>query len=106
MTTATESDGPEMTEPALNRAPSPFAATVAKQIRIQLATADRTAAELATELDMHPNTMSRRMLGHSDWSLTELLAVAKFFRVPLSTIAPDSLLDEVLDPTENEEATS
>ena len=95
---------------------SPLADAVNRTIRVELArlNMDRAAAgdpalslaKLAEMVALKPDALSRRMSGVNDWSLGELLAVARVFGVPLSTITPDSLSDAVLAPTESEETVS
>lgn len=75
-----------------------FVEVVARNIRIQAAAkgipnlADVSEAALGLK---HP-ALSKRMSGSIDWKLSELLDVARYFDVPLSVIAPDSLTEDVL----------
>lgn len=93
------SDGTEMTEQTDLQAPAdvaPFVTAVAKNIRIEAARDDVSMTELAAAVGLGQPALSRRMNGAVAWTLGDLLAVAKYFRVPLSTIAPDSLTEDVL----------
>jgi hypothetical protein len=75
--------------------PPEFVRTVARNIRSQAALKAVTQADIAGEMKLSADAFSQRMTGKTKWTLSDLLAVAKFFGVPLSTIAPDSLTEDV-----------
>jgi transcriptional regulator with XRE-family HTH domain len=87
-----------MSEPSLA---TPFAEHVARRIKILMATTGINQAAVAEAVGMSADQFSRRMSGRTDWTLTELLGVAKYFAVPLVDIAPDNAL-----PDPNEETPS
>lgn len=72
-----------------------FVERVASNIRVLIARDDTTRAAVAEAVGIGQPGFSRRMSGEVAWSLTDLLALARYFRVPLSTITPDSLTEDV-----------
>lgn len=85
-----------MTEPTPDPTIPKFVEVVAKQIRVEAAAAGVNQATIATAVGIGQPGFSRRMNGDIGWAFAELLAVARYFRVPLSTITPDSLTEDVL----------
>lgn len=73
-----------------------FVEVVAAQIRVLIAREDTTRSAVAEAVGIGQPGFSRRMAGEVAWSLSDLLAVAKHFRVPLSTIIPDTLTEDVI----------
>ena len=73
----------------------PIVAEVAKNIRMLAARDDISLTALGEAIGLKQPALSKRMNGTVTWSLTDLLAVARYFRVQMSTIAPDSLTNEV-----------
>jgi transcriptional regulator with XRE-family HTH domain len=83
-----------MTEQADLQAPAdvpPFVTTVAKNIRRAALDDDVSMTELAAAVGLGQPALSRRLNGSVAWTLGDLIAVARYFRVPLSRLAPDSL---------------
>lgn len=76
--------------------PPAFVAEVAKQIRILAARDALSLTEVGAAVNLRHPALSKRMSGDVAWSLTDLLALARYFRVPLSTITPDSLTEDVI----------
>jgi transcriptional regulator with XRE-family HTH domain len=89
-----------MSEPTLA---SPFAEHVARRIKILMATTGVYQSTVAEAVGMSLDQFSRRMSGRTEWSLADVLAVARYFEVPLSDIAPDHALPL---PEKTEETTS
>jgi transcriptional regulator with XRE-family HTH domain len=88
-----------MTEQTELQAPDdvpPFVTAVAKNIRVEAARHGVSLTELAVAIGLRQPALSRRMSGEVTWSLGEVLAVARHFSVPLSTITPDTLTEDVL----------
>jgi hypothetical protein len=75
---------------------SSFVQVVARNIRVEAARRHVSLTTVATAIDLGQPALSRRMGGTVEWSLAEVLAVARYFGVPLSTIAPDSLTNDAL----------
>jgi transcriptional regulator with XRE-family HTH domain len=73
-----------------------FVTAVAKNIRVEAARDDVSLTELAAAVGLGQPALSRRMNGTVAWTLSDLVAVARYFRVPLSTLAPDSLVEDAL----------
>lgn len=71
-----------------------FVPVVARQIRILAAAEGITMTALGEAVGLRHPTFAKRMAGDVAWSLGDLIAVARYFRVPLSTITPDTLTEE------------
>lgn len=83
----------QTTEEPTDRAP--FVAVVARNIRVLAAAEGITITALGEQINLRHPALSKRMAGDVQWTLTDLLAVARYFRVPLSTITPDTLTEDV-----------
>ncbi len=74
---------------------------VSKRIRMAMIGADRKRADLRTALaattrdgePMSDSAVGRRLDGDLPWNVLELVAVARFLQVPLSTLIPDTLTE-------------
>ncbi len=75
--------------------PPAYIEVVARQIRVLAARDALSLTEVGAAVNLRHPALSKRMSGDVAWSLTDLLALARYFRVPLSTIAPDSLTEDV-----------
>jgi len=65
---------------------------VGDAVRAELARKRRTQAELAAALNLNAGTVSRRLAGDVEFTVTEVVAAAMWLGVPLSTfIPPDDL---------------
>lgn len=72
-----------------------YVAVVARNIRVLAAAENISVTALGEGIGMRHPTLAKRMAGDVGWSLADLLAVARYFRVPLSTITPDTLTEDV-----------
>lgn len=81
-----------MTEQTTTEKPD-YVAVVARQIRVCAAVEGITMTALGEAIGLRHPTFAKRMAGDVAWSLADLLAVARYFRVPLSAITPDTLTD-------------
>lgn len=57
--------------------------SVTANIRAELARRDLRQPDLATALNMHPMSVSKRMTGQVGWSIDEVQAAADWFGIPL-----------------------
>jgi hypothetical protein len=73
-----------------------FVEVVARQIRILAARDNVSLSAVGESVGLRHPALSKRMAGDVGWSLTDLLALARYFRVPLSTITPDTLTEDVI----------
>jgi len=76
---------------------APFVAVVARNIRVLAAAEGITITALGEQINLRHPALSKRMAGDVQWTLTDLLAVARYFRVPLSIITPDTLTEDVTE---------
>ena len=63
--------------------------SAAAAVRAELARRGLTQTDAAVTLGLSQPAFSRRLVGHVDFSVTEVVALAKWFGIPAST-----LLDE------------
>lgn len=88
-------DQPTTERPEQADQPPVFVDVVARQIRILAARDGLSLTAVGEAVGLRHPALSKRMSGDVGWSLTDLLALARYFRVPLSTITPDSLTEDV-----------
>jgi hypothetical protein len=77
------------TEPAVEH-PS-FVDVVARNIRVETARKGVTLTAVADAIGLGQPALAKRMGGQVAWSLADVLAVARYFEVPITNITPDSL---------------
>jgi transcriptional regulator with XRE-family HTH domain len=61
---------------------------VADAIRAEMARKRRTQAELAAALNLTPGTISRRLSGDKEFTVTEIVGAALWLGVPVATFIP------------------
>lgn len=60
--------------------------TVAANCRAEAARHGKTGQDIADGTGIHRVTLSRRLNGHSPFTIDQLVAIAEFLRVPLATL--------------------
>lgn len=74
----------ETTEPAPER--DPWTEAIAGNVRAEAARRKISRYDIAKHLALSEATTSRRMNGASPWSTTEITALAKLFKCPVTTL--------------------
>src|SRR5690348_2258266 len=62
------------------------ASTVADEVRVALARRRKSQGWLADQIGLHSSTFSRRMSGHTSFTLDELTAISAALGVPLGQL--------------------
>lgn len=68
---------------------SATAQVIARRIRVALAERDSNVSKLGDELGLNRNYLPRRMGGHTDWRIDELLMVANHLGVDITALIAD-----------------
>jgi hypothetical protein len=74
----------QTTEPAGER--DPWTEAIAGNVRAEAARRQISRYDIAKHLDISEATTSRRMSGASPWSTPEIVALAKLFDCPVTTL--------------------
>lgn len=64
------------------------------EIRAALARQDKTQAELGEAIGLSQQSVSERMRGRVDWSVTEVAAAADWLGLPLVALFPQAVLEQ------------
>ena len=68
---------------------NPHAERVAASVRAEVARRKVTQQQLADLLGMHQMSVSRRLNGHTEFTVSELATVAEFLGVPVASLIGD-----------------
>lgn len=78
-----------MTTSALEASPTTYQEMVAAQVRAEVARAQVSGRRIALALGVEPSYISRRMTGHTPFTVDELVAISGVLEIPVTALLPE-----------------